>query len=107
MALNVQVVKVNLSGANARWQQVVHMCLSRLMRRRACSEANAPSWGRALVRAEFANLCWQPPSYALYNRPISTKFSRQAWMSAGNQAQSAYAANLSESDCACALHLET
>ena len=40
---------------------------------RVFSRADAPSWGRALLSAGFANLCWQPSGYALYNRPITTK----------------------------------
>jgi len=42
------------------------------------SRVDAPSWGRASVSAGFVNLCWQPSSYALYNRPITTTCWSQA-----------------------------
>jgi len=33
--------------------------------------ADAPTWGRALASAGFANLSWQPLGAALYNRRIT------------------------------------
>ena len=33
-----------------------------------------PSWGRAVVSAGFEKLYWQPSGYALYNRPITSKY---------------------------------
>ena len=51
-----------------------------LLQLKLCAEhcsitrADALAWGRALVLAGFVYLCQQPSGYALYNRPIVTKY---------------------------------